>query len=115
MKSQNNFSVSELKRDRITCLAESCLSKDSSCFIVTGLISGKVEIRDAQHQQAQCCVLQPKVMVTCKKNSISSYLLQDEMSGAVTSLACRQKGNLVAVGTEKGTITVWGGKNHNQF
>ena len=59
----NYESVFSEGASKVTCLAEACLYKENKCFIVSGLISGKVEIRDAQDQQAQRCVFQPKVML----------------------------------------------------
>ncbi|CAI8007772.1 Ras GTPase-activating protein 3 [Geodia barretti] len=79
--------------DEITCLAESCLPEADHYFLMIGFASGKVEIRDTHSQQ------QP--VVHC--------LLPQESSGAVASVAYREEENLIAVATESGRMTVWGG------
>ncbi|CAI8007770.1 hypothetical protein GBAR_LOCUS5367 [Geodia barretti] len=81
--------------DEITCLAESCLPEADHYFLMIGFASGKVEIRDTHSQQ------QP--VVHCLLPQVT------ESSGAVASVAYREEENLIAVATESGRMTVWGG------
>jgi WD40 repeat protein len=76
--------------EKVTCLAALCAATEESHFVATGFSSGKTEIRDTRCLKTSHC-LRPK---------------NSETPSAVTAVA--YQGNLLAVGTENGTLAVWG-------